>query len=59
MKISHSGSPDRFILSSVSLNSCLCNSERSFFVKTVVFSAVNNFPLEKCFKTKTRLCQKC
>lgn len=30
-----------------------------YFVKTVVFSAVNIFPLEKCFKTKTRLCQKC
>lgn len=31
-----------------------------FFNKSVLFfSAVNTYQLEKCFKTKTRLCQKC
>lgn len=30
-----------------------------FFDELMVFSAVNIFQLEKFFKTKSRLCQKC
>lgn len=58
MKISYLGSPDRFDLSSISLNSCLYHLERSFSLRLWGFLAVNIFPLEKCFKTKTILCQK-